>query len=55
MADGAVKTAEEYTAADGRAIRLFAVESSEYPGGVNYRSHYYTRRTGESFSVYDNS
>jgi len=55
MADGDVKTDEEYTFADGRAIRLFAVESSEYPGGVNYRFHYYNRRTGESFLRYDNA
>ena len=55
MADGDVKTDEELKLADGRRIRLFAVESSEYPGDVNYRFHYYNRRTGEFYLRYDNS
>lgn len=45
----------EHTLSDGTRVRLFAVESSNYPGGVNYRFHYYDPETGDSLLRYDNS
>lgn len=55
MADGDVLVDIEHTLQDGTRIRLFAVESSDYPGGVNYRFHYYDPATGDSLLRYDNS
>lgn len=40
---------------DGTKVRLFAVESSEYPGGVNYRFQYYDPNSGTEFLRFDNS
>jgi hypothetical protein len=55
MADGDVLVDTEHTFRDGSRVRLFAVESSEYPGNVNYRFQYYEPETGEGFLRYDNS
>lgn len=55
MADGDVLVDAEHTLQDGTRIRLFAVESSEYPAGVNYRFQYYDPDTGDSLLRYDNA
>jgi hypothetical protein len=55
MVDGDVLVDAEYTFRDGTRVRLFAVESSEYPGGVNYRFQYYDPETGTEFLRYDNT
>lgn len=55
MADGDVLLDTEYTFRDGSRVRLFAVESSAYPGGVNYRFQYYDPETGRTLLRYDNS
>ena len=55
MADGDVLVDAEHTFRDGTRVRLFAVESSDYPGGVNYRFQYYDPETGDSLLRYDNS
>ena len=55
MADGDVLVDTERTFQDGTRVRLFAVESSEYPGGVNYRFQYYDPESGSEFLRYDNS
>jgi hypothetical protein len=55
MADGDVHVDEAFTFADGTRVRLFAVESTDYPGGFNYRFQYYDPNTGEEFLRYDNS
>jgi len=55
MADGDVLVDTDATLGDGTKIRLFAVESSTYPGGVNYRFQYYDPDTGDSFLRFDNS
>jgi len=51
MADGDVLVDTEQTLGDGTRVRLFAVESSSYPGGVNYRFQYYDPETGLNSSV----
>ena len=55
MADGDVLVDTEHTLRDGTRVRPFAVESSGYPGGVNYRFQYYDPETGDSLLRYDNS
>ena len=55
MSDGDVLVDTATTLPDGRRVRLFAVESSSYPGGVNYRFQYYDANTGTEFLRYDNS
>ena len=55
MADGDVVVDTEHTRPDGTRVRLFVVESSDYPGGVNYRFQYYDPETGDSLLRYDNS
>lgn len=55
MADGDVLVDTATMLSDGSRIRLFAVESSNYPGGVNYRFQYYDPETGTEFLRYDNS
>jgi hypothetical protein len=39
MADGYVPVDSDAMRDDGRRLRPIAVESSAYPGGVNYRCH----------------
>ena len=53
MADGDVPVDTEHTLQDGTRVRLFAVESSGYPGGVNDRFQYYNPETGGSLLRYD--
>jgi hypothetical protein len=55
MADGDVVIDSEHSFPDGSRVRIFAVESSTYPGGVNYRFQYYDPTTGNEFLRYDNS
>jgi len=55
LADGDVLVDTEHTLRDGTRVRLFAVESSGYPGGVNYRFQYDNPETGGSLLRYDNS
>ncbi len=55
MADGDVLVDTEHTLRDGTRVRLFAVESADYPGGVSYRFQYYDPETGDSLLRYDNS
>jgi hypothetical protein len=55
MADGDVVIDSEQSFPDGTRVRIFAVESSTYPGGVNYRFQYYDPSTGGEFLRYDNS
>jgi len=55
MADGDVLVDTDVKLGDGTKLRLFAVESSAYPGGVNYRFQYYDSDTGDSFLRFDNS
>ncbi len=55
MADGDVLVDTEKTFRDGTRVRLFAVESSDYPGGTNYRFQYYDPDAGNEFLRYDNS
>lgn len=55
MADGDVLVDTATTLPDGKRVRLFAVESSSYPGGVNYRFQYYDPETGAEFLRYDNT
>lgn len=46
MADGDIRLDAETDLPNGTRVRLFAVESSEYPGGVNYRFHHYDPNSG---------
>jgi hypothetical protein len=55
MTDGDVLVDTAKTLADGTRVRLFAVESSSYPGGVNYRFQYYDPETRAEYLRYDNS
>jgi hypothetical protein len=55
MTDGDVLVDSEQSFPDGTRVRIFAVESSKYPGGVNYRFQYYDPVTGDEFLRYDNS
>jgi hypothetical protein len=55
MADGDVLVDTDVTLGDGTKLRLFAVESSTYLCGVNYRFQYYDPDTGDSFLRFDNS
>jgi len=55
MADGDVLLDAEQSFPDSSRVRLFAVESSEYPGGVNYRFQYYDPASGDEFLRYDNA
>jgi hypothetical protein len=55
MVDGDVVIDSEHSFPDGTQVRIFAVESSTYPGGVNYRFQYYDPSTGNEFLRYDNS
>ncbi|GGN23624.1 toxin-antitoxin system TumE family protein [Halarchaeum nitratireducens] len=55
MAEGDVHVDEDIILADGTRIRLFAVESTDYPGGYNYRFQYYDPETGDEFLRYDSS
>ncbi|KDE59557.1 hypothetical protein EL22_20445 [Halostagnicola sp. A56] len=55
MADGDVLVDTEATFQGGTRVRLFAVESTDYPGGVNYRFQYYDPDSGREFLRYDNS
>jgi hypothetical protein len=55
MGDGDVRVDTAHSFPDGTRVRLFAVESSAYPGGVNYRFQYYDSDTGDEFLRYDNS
>lgn len=50
MADGDVLVDSAQSLPDGTRVRLFAVESSTYPGGVNYRFQYYDPATGDQSS-----
>ncbi|MFC4989096.1 toxin-antitoxin system TumE family protein [Saliphagus infecundisoli] len=55
MADGDIRIDTETQLRDGTRVRLFAIESSEYPGGVNYRFHHYDPESGCGILRYDNS
>lgn len=55
MAEGDVQLDDEIEFADGTRAVLFAVESSGYPEGVNYRLAYFDPATGEELLRYDNS
>lgn len=47
MVDGDSRPDDEIGFEDGTRAVLFAVESSDYPGGVNYRMAYFDSETGE--------
>jgi len=55
MADGDVLVDAEQSFPDGNRVRLFAVESLTYPGGVNYRFQYYDPGSGDELLRYDNA
>lgn len=55
MADGDVRLDDEYEFPDGTRVVLYAVENSEYPGGVSYRFAYFDPETGRNLLRYDNS
>lgn len=55
MADGDTLIDEEREFPDGTRATLFAVENSDYPGGVNYHFAYYDPDAGEGVLRFDNS
>jgi len=57
MADGDVVLDRDFEvdADEGTRVRLFAVESSSYPGGYHYRFQYYAPEESEQILRYDNA
>jgi len=55
MGDGDIQIDTETQLRDGTRVRLFAIESADYPGGVNYRFHHYDPESGRQILRYDNS
>lgn len=55
MADGDIRLDDEVEFQDGTRAVLFAVESSDHPGGINYRMAYFDPETGDMLLRYDNS
>ena len=55
MANGDIRLDDEFEFSDGTRVTMFAVENSEYPGGVSYRLAFFDPAMGENILRYDNS